>query len=133
MVNPDNRERGLRAAISNPRVSEEAKQRDREILANEYGENAGKSSSAAPESSATSSTKKASSTGPSSKPESSSNTKKTRRSSSGNASFTASMPPGMEGKDRGHVIRGLKAAIANPNVSEEAKDRDRQKLKELGE
>jgi len=33
-----NRERGLKAAINNPRVSEQAKQRDREILATEFGE-----------------------------------------------------------------------------------------------
>jgi len=30
-------------------------------------------------------------------------------------------------------IRGLKAAITNPNVSEKAKERDRKKLRELGE
>lgn len=40
MVDPGNRERGLKAAIHNPRVSEQAKQRDREILENEYGEGA---------------------------------------------------------------------------------------------
>lgn len=38
MVDPAKRERGLKAAIKNPRVSEQAKQRDREILENEYGE-----------------------------------------------------------------------------------------------
>ena len=36
-----NRERGLRAALNNPRVSEEAKQHDRELLASEFGENVG--------------------------------------------------------------------------------------------
>jgi hypothetical protein len=30
-------------------------------------------------------------------------------------------------------IRGLKAAISNPNVSEKAKEKDREKLRELGE
>lgn len=38
MVDRGNRERGLKAAIHNPRVSEQAKQRDREILATEFGE-----------------------------------------------------------------------------------------------
>jgi hypothetical protein len=33
-----NRERGLRAALNNPRVSEEAKAHDRELLATEFGE-----------------------------------------------------------------------------------------------
>ncbi|EAU84080.1 hypothetical protein CC1G_06942 [Coprinopsis cinerea okayama7 len=35
-------------------------------------------------------------------------------------------------KDPGNVARGLKAAINNPNVSEEAKQRDIQKLQEMG-
>lgn len=30
-------------------------------------------------------------------------------------------------------IRGLKAAISNPNFSEKAKEKDRQKLRDLGE
>lgn len=38
MVDRGNRERGLKAAIHNPRVSEKAKQRDREILETEFGE-----------------------------------------------------------------------------------------------
>ncbi len=38
MPNQGNRERGLRAALKNPRVSEAAKQRDREILETEFGE-----------------------------------------------------------------------------------------------
>lgn len=40
MVDLGNRERGLKAAIKNSRVSEQAKQRDREILENEYCESA---------------------------------------------------------------------------------------------
>ena len=36
-MDPGNRERGLKAAINNPRVSEQAKQRDREILESEFG------------------------------------------------------------------------------------------------
>lgn len=36
-------------------------------------------------------------------------------------------------KDRANVIRGLKAAIHNPRVSEEAKERDLQRLREMGE
>ncbi|KAK0727682.1 hypothetical protein B0T26DRAFT_638555 [Lasiosphaeria miniovina] len=38
MADPGHRERGLKAAIKNPRVSEEAKQRDREILENDADE-----------------------------------------------------------------------------------------------
>lgn len=38
-----------------------------------------------------------------------------------------------EEKDQGNVIRGLKAAINNPNVSEEAKQRDRERLEEMGQ
>ena len=30
-------------------------------------------------------------------------------------------------------IRGLKSAISNPNVSEQAKEKDRKKLRDLGE
>ncbi|KAI6132695.1 Conidiation protein 6-domain-containing protein [Pisolithus croceorrhizus] len=51
--------------------------------------------------------------------------------------------PGMEepgtfqkssiGKDPANVARGLKAAVSNPHVSEEAKERDRQRLQELEE
>lgn len=36
-------------------------------------------------------------------------------------------------KDPGNVARGLKAAISNPGVSEEAKESAREKLKALGE
>lgn len=36
-MGPGHRERGLKAAINNPRVSEQAKQRDREILESEFG------------------------------------------------------------------------------------------------
>lgn len=35
-------------------------------------------------------------------------------------------------KNQGNVIGGLKAAINNPNVSEEAKQRDFQRLQEMG-
>ena len=38
MADPGNRERGLKAALSNPRVSEQAKERDRKILVTEFGE-----------------------------------------------------------------------------------------------
>jgi hypothetical protein len=38
MADPGNRERGLKAALSNPRVSAQAKERDRKILATEFGE-----------------------------------------------------------------------------------------------
>ncbi|TEB25469.1 hypothetical protein FA13DRAFT_1796368 [Coprinellus micaceus] len=36
-------------------------------------------------------------------------------------------------KNPANVIRGLKSAITNPNVSEEAKQRDRERLQELGQ
>ncbi|KAH6909119.1 Conidiation protein 6-domain-containing protein [Coprinopsis sp. MPI-PUGE-AT-0042] len=36
-------------------------------------------------------------------------------------------------KDPRNVARGLKAAINNPNVSEEAKEHDRERLREMGE
>ncbi|KAF9792761.1 hypothetical protein BJ322DRAFT_73687 [Thelephora terrestris] len=36
-------------------------------------------------------------------------------------------------KDQGHVIGGLKAAISNPNTSEEAKERAAERLEEMGE
>ncbi|TEB33364.1 hypothetical protein FA13DRAFT_1789826 [Coprinellus micaceus] len=36
-------------------------------------------------------------------------------------------------KDPGRVISGLKASIHNPNVSEEAKDRARHRLADLGD
>ncbi|KAK4221523.1 Conidiation protein 6-domain-containing protein [Podospora fimiseda] len=130
MTNPLNRERGLRAAISNPRVSEEAKQRDREILATEFGDESAILDS---ENAPMSGRKKSYSTGPSSSTGSSSYAKKTRSASSGNPSFDVSDSLEMEGKDIGNVIRGLKAALSNPNVSKEAKIRDRQKLKDLGQ
>ncbi|KAK4187018.1 Conidiation protein 6-domain-containing protein [Podospora australis] len=153
MADPGNRERGLRAAISNPRVSEKAKQRDREILANEFGEEVETSQPETSKSTSTSSgIKKSSSTGPhsSSGIEESSDTsgtfhpsqtygRKTRSASSGesgtgiSSSSTARTEIAGEGKDMGNVIRGLKAAITNPNVSEKAKERDRKKLQELGE
>lgn len=38
-----------------------------------------------------------------------------------------------EEKNPANVIRGLKSAITNPNVSEEAKQRDRERLQELGQ
>ncbi len=38
MSEAKNRERGLKSALHNPRVSEEAKQHDRELLASEFGE-----------------------------------------------------------------------------------------------
>ncbi|KAH6910647.1 Conidiation protein 6-domain-containing protein [Coprinopsis sp. MPI-PUGE-AT-0042] len=36
-------------------------------------------------------------------------------------------------KNTGNVIGGLKAAINNPRVSEEAKEHDRERLREMGE
>ncbi|KAM6513876.1 hypothetical protein FALCPG4_015077 [Fusarium falciforme] len=85
---PQNVERGPRAAINNPRVSERVKEHDREILEKEFQEDvSGLGGREAPE----------------------------------------------EGKDPGNVARGLKAAIHNPNVSEKAKEQDRQRLERMGE
>ncbi|KAK0654529.1 hypothetical protein QBC41DRAFT_386275 [Cercophora samala] len=143
MTDPGNRERGLRAAISNPRVSEKAKQRDREILEQEYGEQIDTD----PPTTRSSGTKKASSeesipdTSKSFRASQTYGTRKTRRSSSGDLDTSAPSAStsstvddsSIDGKDRGNVVRGLKAAITNPHVSEKAKDRDRKKLQELGE
>nr|CAB88608.2 hypothetical protein [Neurospora crassa] len=148
-MDPGNRERGLKAAINNPRVSEQAKQRDREILESEFGTHMpeGHSADIAEEEvlEEFSSSKLGSS---------SSTAKKGRSKSTGshNASTgsktESSTSANLEGKDRGNVsvpihphkqsqkteiIRGLKAAINNPNVSEKAKEKDRKKLQDLGE
>ncbi|KAK4202052.1 hypothetical protein QBC40DRAFT_170109 [Triangularia verruculosa] len=143
MAHSGNRERGLRAAISNPRVSEKAKQRDREILEREFGETV----ETDPSTATSSGTKKASSE--KSIPDTSSSfrasqtygSRKTRSSSSGDVETSAPSAnisstvddSSIGGKDRGNVVRGLKAAIANPHVSDKAKERDRKKLQELGE
>ncbi|KXX73015.1 Conidiation-specific protein 6 [Madurella mycetomatis] len=145
MADQGNRERGLRAALSNPRVSEEAKQHDREILESEFGEHiqnpqsgqikrrasSGKSSSIGLHSSSSvEETPQGSSTGlPSAQSQTSGG--KARRASTGEARST--LHEMSEGKDRGNVIRGLKAALKNPHVSEKAKEVDRKKLQELGE
>lgn len=119
-----NRERGLRAAIHNPRVSEEAKQHDRELLASEFGaqqEETPKTGQQQQQSKRRSSaSKKSSSTGPHShaaqgQPASSasaqgaatgaqtggqSTSRKARRASSGDAGELQQMG---ETKDRGNV------------------------------
>ncbi|KAJ4403100.1 hypothetical protein N0V85_005172 [Neurospora sp. IMI 360204] len=121
-MDPGNRERGLKAAINNPRVSEQAKQRDREILESEFGTHMPEESTAnIAEEEVHSTPKKGRSKSTGS--HNASTSSKTESSTSGN----------LEGKDRGNVIRGLKAAINNPNVSEKAKEKDRKKLHDLGE
>ncbi|KAK3351142.1 hypothetical protein B0H65DRAFT_418460 [Neurospora tetraspora] len=137
-MDPGNRERGLKAAINNPRVSEQAKQRDREILESEFGTHMPEESTAnIAEEEVHSTAKKGRSKSTGS--HNASTSSKTESSTSGN----------LEGKDRGnvlvpipplrtdkyvsHSIRGLKAAINNPNVSEKAKEKDRKKLHDLGE
>ncbi|KAK4032790.1 Conidiation protein 6-domain-containing protein [Parachaetomium inaequale] len=142
MAEARNRERGLKAAIHNPRVSEEAKQHDRDLLASEFGEeveepqaqpkrrsSAGKkSSSTGPHSHATEGqAQQASSTGVE---KGQASGRKARRASVGEAAGLQQMT---EEKDKGNVIRGLKAALKNPHVSEKAKEADRKKLKDLGE
>lgn len=111
MAEPRNRERGLKAAIHNPRVSEEAKQHDRELLASEFGENM-EQPEAAQSKRRSSASKKSSSTGPHSheapakqgastgaeKPQATG--RKARRASSGDAGGLQSMG---EEKDRGNV------------------------------
>jgi len=155
MVDPANRERGLKAAIHNPRVSERAKKHDQEMLAAEFGEHfeEGPAESAsrederpgvmsdemsdedeqiAPARVRKTSGRHASSSHPDKMSASETmeppagKQRNTRRSSTGSQGE-------IDGKDAGNVIRGLKAAISNPNVSEEAKNRDRKKLRELGE
>ncbi|AEO63049.1 fb2c6238-9ce2-4dcb-a1ef-1c843220a56e [Thermothielavioides terrestris] len=139
-----NRERGLKAAIHNPRVSEEAKQHDRELLASEFGEEEEQTQPEEQPKRRSSASKKSSSTGPHSHPAEAKapqgpsaaeqteqpTGRKARRASSADTSGLQQMG---ETKDRGNVIRGLKAAIKNPNVSEKAKEADRKKLEELGE
>lgn len=63
MADARNRERGLKAALHNPRVSEEAKQHDRDLLASEFGETM-EEPQAAQTKRRSSSSKKSSSTGP---------------------------------------------------------------------
>ncbi|KAK0635979.1 hypothetical protein B0T17DRAFT_625201 [Bombardia bombarda] len=173
MADPGNRERGLKAAINNPRVSEKAKQRDREILENEFGSSGGVESEREYEyedktppvkthAAATSKISKAktapaglhdypdigtakqtagmhqmTSDSVSSMPaEPMAATRETRSTTSAMAAGTptsAGMAEGYEGKGQGNVIRGLKSAISNPHVSEKAKDKDRKKLRDLGE
>jgi hypothetical protein len=142
MADPKNRERGLKAALHNPRVSQEAKDHDRDLLASEFGETV-EETEAVPKRRSSSSGKKSSSTGPHShssgsqaqQPPSSGVDKghpagrKGRRASVGE---TGGLHMAEE-KDRGNVIRGLKAALKNPNVSEQAKEADRKKLRDLGE
>ncbi|KAL2136231.1 hypothetical protein VTI74DRAFT_4861 [Chaetomium olivicolor] len=144
MAENKNRERGLKAALHNPRVSEEAKQHDRELLASEFGEQMEQPQAEQAGKRRSSTSKKSSSTGPHSHAAESQAQKgsssgvqtgqatgrKARRASSGDAGGLQSMS---EEKDRGNVIRGLKAALKNPHVSEEAKEKDRKKLRELGE
>ncbi|KAK4208884.1 hypothetical protein QBC37DRAFT_378647 [Rhypophila decipiens] len=136
-ADPANRERGLRAALNNPRVSEEARQRDREILNAEYG---GRTSTE------TGSSKMSKSKSTGSAPSSSSSSSGLRSGAGMRTkappSRSAIMLPDEEseerssemagGKDTSNIIRGLKAAISNPNVSEKAKERDHQRLRELG-
>ncbi|KAL2020593.1 hypothetical protein VTK56DRAFT_8181 [Thermocarpiscus australiensis] len=128
MVDPGNRERGLKAAISNPRVSEQAKQHDREMLAEEFGEEVETSGGHTQRRESA----KSSSTAASEEiAQPTHQTYKTRRASSGDAGAPSHQMG--EEKDRANVIRGLKAALHNPHVSEKAKEADRKKLEEMGE
>jgi hypothetical protein len=110
MAEARNRERGLKAALHNPRVSEEAKQHDRELLASEFGENMEQVEAAHPRR-RSSASKKSSSTGlaaeaPADQGSSTGVEKpqvggrKARRASSGDAGGLQQMG---EAKDRGNV------------------------------
>ncbi|KAK4141206.1 Conidiation protein 6-domain-containing protein [Dichotomopilus funicola] len=127
MAEARNRERGLKAALHNPHVSEEAKQHDRELLATEYGETMpAAAAAAAPE--ATLQPKRRTTGGVEKGAGAAS--RKTRRASVGEP---GGLHHAVEDKDKGNVIRGLKAALKNPHVSDKAKEEDRKKLRELGE
>ncbi|KAL2268979.1 hypothetical protein VTJ83DRAFT_3825 [Remersonia thermophila] len=138
-----NRERGLRAALNNPRVSEEAKQHDRELLASEFGEHMeGEPQPATQSKRRASSSKKGAgakveppkAAATEAPPEAPATTgRRTRRTSSGDTGMHPEQQVKSEEKDKHNVIRGLKAALKNPNVSEKAKEADRKKLAELGE
>ncbi|KAK4114412.1 hypothetical protein N656DRAFT_796877 [Canariomyces notabilis] len=87
---PENVIRGHKATISNPRVSDQAKERSRKVL-EQYDEPYDESSA------------------------SHGTTEQNQQ------------------KDPGNVARGLKASISNPGVSEEAKEKAKEKLKGLGQ
>ncbi|KAK3941042.1 Conidiation protein 6-domain-containing protein [Diplogelasinospora grovesii] len=143
MTDPGNRERGLKAAISNPRVSEAAKERDREILETEFGHGHGHGHEG----------KSSGSTAGSHSDPGSGGKRGTAKQTGISTSVGGGSPseeeeehttsrkehhhkaPGAEHheKEQGNVIRGLKAAISNPHVSEAAKQRDRERLEEMGE
>ena len=110
MAEARNRERGLKAAIHNPRVSEEAKQHDRELLASEFGENM-EQVEAAHSKRRPSGNKKSSSTGPAAEAPAAQSAstgvekphvagRKARRASSGDTGGLQQMG---EEKDRGNV------------------------------
>lgn len=114
MSEAKNRERGLKAAIHNPRVSEEAKQHDRELLASEFGDHIDQPTAEGQAKRRASAGKKSSSTGPHSHetekqahhaPPSGTHTgqatgRKARRASSGD---TGGLQQMSEEKDRGNV------------------------------
>jgi len=142
MSEAKNRERGLKSAIHNPRVSEEAKQHDRELLASEFGEHIDEPKAEQARRRSSTTNKKSASTGPPAH----SAEKATHRGSSTHtatatgtnrtarrASETGELQQIGEGKDKANVIRGLRSALKNPHVSEKAKEADRKKLRELGE
>ncbi|KAB5585690.1 Conidiation protein 6-domain-containing protein [Coniochaeta sp. 2T2.1] len=98
--------RGHKAAISNPNVSEEAKEHSRQVLAAMEGKDS------------TGSGGSGGSGGGSDK----------QQTSGGSGSGET-----VDGKDAGNVARGLKASISNPGVSEEAKERAKEKLAGMGQ
>jgi hypothetical protein len=111
MAEARNRERGLKAAIHNPRVSEEAKQHDRELLASEFGEHMEQVEEAAHSKRRPSGSKKSSSTGPAAEAPANQGVStgaekpqvtgtKARRASSGDTGGLQQMG---EEKDRGNV------------------------------
>jgi len=89
MSEAKNRERGLRAALNNPRVSEEAKKHDRELLEKEFGEHfeEGKTPEKARRASHSRHQQKATESGASGSQEAQPSTRKGRRASSGDAAL----------------------------------------------
>ncbi|KAB5583428.1 Conidiation protein 6-domain-containing protein [Coniochaeta sp. 2T2.1] len=99
--------RGHKAAISNPNVSEEAKEHSRQVLAAMEGKDTTGSGGSG-----------------------GGGDKKQQQQSSGGGGGGETT---VDGKDAGNVARGLKASISNPGVSDEAKERAKEKLAEMGQ
>ncbi|KAL1983781.1 hypothetical protein VTN96DRAFT_9867 [Rasamsonia emersonii] len=116
---PANQERGYKAAIHNPRVSEPAKQRARQVLADQYGEKDIDSTEYGGRRSARRSP--------------SAGSRASSRSRSSSAEREPVQSSRGEMKNRTNVVRGLKAAVHNPNNTDMGKRSAQEKLESLGE